>query len=559
MTLSSPNRSRRVRPEVAAIPLVLIAMFAVRAQTLASGVGGDEFSLLVMANAIREGGFPYAHFWDVRPPLAYFWGLPSACLDDAVDAVVTLRLLALFAQSVAAWLFFCLFRQQLGSLPAALGTAALLASVNMAELHDRALPNHFAMAVSIGAFASAVEGIRRNLRAMYLVSAVLAGLLPWMMVHAALGALAVALLAIPGAWSTNRRWAWSWLAVAGIPTIAVIGAYALWGPLDALMRTVLVAPIDFVAEGVARGAFSFPDLDLADASVSLELLHYVLLLVSGIVLLPGMVRRAAAESPLRQSPYLVLPSMLPWILMASIKGGATEYWIDAAPAAALLVAVAVHRAFSLRAWAAFDRFRYMRPPVLRGFVAVYLGLVLVLLTRPGDDASDDASDQSLPPAYCEAAAWWIEQLDGQRTVLDTTALCGYWMLQSNASLHPPFTFADNWFRQFGVRWMGKALAGNGSESAAAVRLAEAIGPASTAGILLADARLCDEIRERRWGDLFFQEWELAWRRNIDGFRPEKRFSTLAVFVRRDVFLGGREEWLEAEACGDGCVRAKEDR
>ena len=533
----------------------MIAAFAFRAKSLAVGVGGDEFSLVAMGGVLAEGGFPYANFWDIRPPLAYLWGLPSAYMQDAVMAISALRLLALFTQGVAAWLFFCLFSRQLGSLAAALGSITLLASANMAELHHLALPNHFVMAMSLGAFASAVEGIRRNLRTMYFLSAVLAGILPWMMVHAALAAFAVALLAILGAWPSNRRWAWSWLAVGALPTIAVVGTYALWGPLDTLVRTVLVAPIYFVTEGLAGGTSLFPDLDPAYASVSSELLHYSLLLVPGMVLLPGMIRRAVVGSPLRHSPYLVLPSMLPWVLMAPIKGGATEYWIDAAPAAALLAAVAVHRAFSVRGWAAFDRFRYMRPPVLRGFVAVYLGLVLVLLTRPGEDASD----QSLPPAYCEAAAWWIGQLDEQRTVLDTSALCGYWMLQSNASLHPPFTFTDNWFRQLDVGWIGNALAGDGSESRAADRLAAAIGPASTAAIILADARFYDEIGERRWGEAFFREWKPAWRRNVDGYSRDERFSTLAIFVRRDVFLDARDDWLEAEECGDNCIRAKAAR
>lgn len=547
-----PDSLGRVRPEIAAIPLVTFATFAIRAKSLAVGVGGDEFSLLAMAATIRDGGFPYSHFWDVRPPLAYVWGLPSVYLDDAFDAVATLRLLALFAQGVAGWLFFCLFRRQLGSLAAALGTVALLASANMAELHVLALPNHFAMVMSLGAFASAVEGTRREHRTMYLGSALLAGLLPWMMVHAALVALAVALVAIPGAWPKKRCWAWSWLAVAMSPTIAVVGVYALWGPFDTFIRTVLIAPIDYLAEGRTGGTTFFLDVDWGAPVVTRELLHYGALLLAGMVLLPGTVCRAAAGSPLRMSPFLVLPSVLPWVLMGYVKTGAPEYWIDAAPAAALLVAVAVHGAFSLKAWAAFDRFRYMRPPVLRGCVTVYLGLMLFLLTRP----EERAPDPPLPSAYCEAAAWWIARLEPERTVLDTSALCSYWMLETNASLHPPFTFADNWFRQLDRRWIGNALGEDSSEHGASDRLAVAIGPTSTAAVILADARLCDEIRERRWRDLFFREWVPAWRLNVDGYGREERFSTLAVLVRRDVFLDGRELWLEAEACGDGCVPAK---
>ena len=533
-----PGQSPRVRPEIAAIPLVVIATFAFRAKSLTVGVGGDEFSLLAMADAIREGGFPYAYFWDVRPPLAYLWGLPSAYMEDAVVAIKTLRLLALFAQGVAAWLFFCLFRRPFGSLVAGLGTVALLASANMAELHHLAVPNHFAMAMSLGAFASAVEGIRRNLRTMYMVSAVLVGLLPWMMVHAAIAAMAVAALAILGAWSKNRRWVWPWLAIAALPTIAVVGAYALWGPFDTFVRTVLVAPIDFIVEGFAKGTSFLPDRETPDASVSPEMLHYFLLLVAGMVLLPGMVRRADTGSPLRLSPYLVLPPIIPLVLMGYIKNAAPEYWIDVAPAAALLVAVAVRGAFSLRAWAALEGFRHMRPSVLRGCIAVYLGLVMVLLTGPGKEKSDPP----LPSAYCEAAAWWIDRLAPERTVLDTSALCSYWVLESNASLHPPFTFPDNWFRQLHMRWIRKALTGDDSESTAVDRLAAAIGPASTAGIILADGRIYDEIRKRHWQAQFFQEWKLVWFRNIDGYGPEDRFSTLALFVRADAYPGAGLQW-----------------
>ena len=532
------EQSRLVRPEIAAIPLIVIATFAFRAKSLTVGVGGDEFSLLAMAGVILEGKFPYAEFWDVRPPLAYLWGLSSAYMQDTVTAIKTLRLLALLAQGVAAWLFFCLFRRQLGPLAAALGAVALLASANMAELHHLAVPNHFAMAMSLGAFACAVEGLRRDLRAMYLVSALLAGSLPWMMVHTALAALAIAALAIFGAWSKNRRWILPWLAVAALPSIAVVGAYFLWGPFDTFIRTVFLAPIDFVTEGLAKGARVFPDRDTSGASVSPEMLHYVVLLVAGLALLPGLVGRASSGSTLRLSPYLVLPPVLPLVLMAYIKSAAPEYWIDAAPAAALLVAVAAHRIFTLKAWVALAGFQYLRPSVLRGCLAIYLVLVLALLTGPGNKTSEPA----LPAAYCEGAAWWLTRLGPERTVLDTSALCSYWILKSNVSLHPPFTFTDHWFRQLHMRWVGEALAGDGSEIAAVARLGAAIGPASTAGIILADGRLYDELRKRHWHAPFFRDWKLVWFRSIDGYAPENRFSTLAIFVRREDVPDAGLQW-----------------
>ena len=531
------EQSRRVRPEIAAIPLIVVVTFAFRAKSLTVGVGADEFSLVAMAGVILEGGFPYAEFWDVRPPLAYFWGLPSAYLQDTVTAITTLRLLALLAQGVAAWLFFCLFRRQLGSLAAALGVVALLASANMAELHHLAVPNHFAMAMSLGAFACVVEGLRRDLRAMYLVSALLAGLLPWMMVHTGLISFAIGWLAISGGWS-KRRWIRPWLAVAALPSLAVVVAYILWGPFDAFVRTVFLAPIDFLTEGFAKGTSFLPDREMSGASVSPEMLHYVILLVAGIALLPGLVRGTSSGSPLRLSPYLVLPPILPWILMAYIKSAAPEYWIDAAPAAALLVAVAVHRIFTSKMWDTFAGFRYFRLSVLRGCLAAYFVLVLALLTGPGKETSEP----TLPAAYCEGAAWWIERLGPERTVLDTSALCSFWILDSDASLHPPFTFTDHWFRQLHMRWVGEALAGDGSESAAEARLGAAIGPTSTAGVILADGRIYDELRKRSWHARFFRDWKLVWFRNIDGYHPENRFSTLAIFVRRDEFPEAGLQW-----------------
>ena len=74
------EKLRRVRPEIAAIPLIVVVIFAFRAKSLTVGVGGDEFSLLAMAGVILEGGFPYAEFWDVRPLLPTSGAcLPPTC------------------------------------------------------------------------------------------------------------------------------------------------------------------------------------------------------------------------------------------------------------------------------------------------------------------------------------------------------------------------------------------------------------------------------------------------------------------------------------------------
>ena len=150
-----------------------------------------------------------------------------------------------------------------------------------------------------------VEGLRRDLRAMYLASALLAGLLPWMMVHTGLAVLAIGWLAISGARS-KRRWIGSWLAVAAIPSITVFGVYLLWGPFDTFVRTVFLAPIDFVTEGFAKGTSLFPDRETSGASVTPEMLHYVVSARCGARPLAGtgargFLRIASSAQPLSRS------------------------------------------------------------------------------------------------------------------------------------------------------------------------------------------------------------------------------------------------------------------
>ena len=112
-------KRRRVRPAVAAFTGAVFT--AVLFRSFAVGVGPDEFSLLSMAVAVRNGEFPYAAHWDVRLPLAYLWALPSAYTEEAGTAVALLRLLAWAAQAGAAWIFFCLFQRSLGIAAAAIG------------------------------------------------------------------------------------------------------------------------------------------------------------------------------------------------------------------------------------------------------------------------------------------------------------------------------------------------------------------------------------------------------------------------------------------------------
>ena len=156
-------------------------------------MGPDELSLLVMAKSIIDGAFPYEVYWDVRAPLAYFIALPSALFDDAFAALATLRLLTVFVQAGATWTFFCLFRRALGAPAALIGALVLLVSTNMADLHHLAMPNHFVMGISLAAFACLVAGIRGSRLGLF-CSALLAGVLPWVMVQSGLVTLGLAAL-----------------------------------------------------------------------------------------------------------------------------------------------------------------------------------------------------------------------------------------------------------------------------------------------------------------------------------------------------------------------------
>ena len=183
----------RVRPAVAALPAALLVTLLCR--SMVHGVGADELSLLTMGQSIHAGFFPYEEYWDVRPPLAYLWALPSAYLDDATRAVAMLRLLAWLAQALAAWDLLLPVqknaRRRRSSArrirPRAGGECDATAHDGDAEqlLHD-------ALRV---AFACLVAG-RRGRPAIFVLSGLLAGLMPWVMTQAALVPLSLGLVAL---------------------------------------------------------------------------------------------------------------------------------------------------------------------------------------------------------------------------------------------------------------------------------------------------------------------------------------------------------------------------
>lgn len=543
----------RVRPAVAAFTGAVFAAFLLR--SFAVGVGPDEFSLLTMAAAVRNGDLPYAAYWDVRLPLAYLWALPSAYAEDAGTAVGLLRLLAWAALAGAAWIFFCLFQRSLGIAPAALGALALLAATNMTGLHAAALPNHFSMAMSVAAFACLLAGLRgwreqgaasgggppQRLggfrRTAYFASALLAGALPWTMAQAGLTALSLAALAVFGC--SDQRNAvrlrlgrsWPWFLVAALPSLAVVAAYFLWGPFDTFMRTVFAAPFG-VLDMRSTGGYRLPSGEQIQQVLAASpwAIAQILLLGAGAVWLAGAVRTAPLGSPLRLCLFLVAPSAAGFALMAYAKPPAPlEYWIDLAPVLALLAVVGASKVLAWPGWAKRRITQRVRPAMLRCALA---GLLAVILMLPVDPWAE-APKPPLPKSYCgDIAAYWVTRLTAQETVLDLVGICGFHLLNANAKLHPPFTFAPLWLRQFDQPWVGQALAADGSPAAAAERLRQALAPESTAALILADNQLLREIHEQGWESWFFKEWRLVWFSRLEGRDPEERLGSLAVMARR---------------------------
>lgn len=530
----------RARPAVAAFPFVVVATAILR--ELYVGVGADEFSLLVMGQVFRDGSLPYAAYWDVRPPLAYLIALPSAFAEDATRAVALLRILAWLAHALAAYLFFCLFQRGVGVLAATVGAVALLATANATDLHASALPNHFVMAMAVMAFASLVAGLRGR-RGAYLLSAVVVGVLPWMMVHTAVVAGSLALLAM---FAGPRRAAWrlAWLLAAVAPSLVVTGAYWCQGPFDVFLRTVFQAPFA-VAEMRGRG-YDFFSADalwrlLADAPWAVA---YVAVLAVGAACLPAACRGAAAGSALRFAPMLVVPLVVGFGMMAYAKPPAPpEYWVEVAPVVGLLAAVAVAKLLGVGVWNRMARPR-LSPGVLRAGLGALFGLLFALPVDPWREARPP-----LPATYCkDAASRWLTRLRAQDSVLDFAGVCGYHILRQGARSHPPFTFPPMWLRMLDQPWIGNALAGDGSTAAAEARLRAALGlPTSAAAaqggaaaLVLADNRLLHHIRVRGWTQELHHRWRLAWfhrlpdlQRNVETNPQDAPFASLAILVRRD--------------------------
>ena len=531
----SQLRSHRVRPTVAAFSLAVVATLLLR--QFWAGVGADEFSLLRMAEVARGGEFPYSDYWDVRPPLAYLWGLPSAFLEDAGISVALLRILAWFAHAVAGYAFFCLFQRRLGVAAAGVGTIALLATANATDLLAAALPNHFSMATAVVAFALLLLGIRGR-RAAHLLSALLVGALPWMMVHSALVASALGALAM---FAGPRRL--GWLLAAAAPSAVVVGAYWLCGPFDTFARTVFGTPL---------GVFAMRD-DGGYAFFSTTVVWQVLarapwvviwcaLLIAGAAAFPSACRAAGAASALRLAPYLAAPLAAGFLIMAYAKPPAPpEYWVDMAPVVGLLVAVATAKLLDAPLLRRLAKRLRLSPMQSRAALAMVLSVAVALPVDPWRE-----TPATLPTEFCkDVATRWFLRLRPGDTVLDFTGLCGFHILEHQVAVQPPFVFAPMWWRQFDQPWVGQALEGDGSPAAANARLKRALGledasPVATA-LILADNRILSVIRAQGLEKAFRRHWRLVWFRRLTGADDsaeatgppnEKLFSRFAVLVRR---------------------------
>ena len=529
---ADPTRSNRVRLVAVAI---LLAVATLPLRQFWIGVGADEFSLLRMAEVLRSGEFPYAEYWDVRPPLAYLWGLPSAFIEDAGASVALLRVFAWLAHVAAGWAFFCLFQRELGVWAAGVGTVGLVATANATTLHAVPTPNHFAMAMAVVAFALLVSGIRGR-RVAHLLSALLVGALPWVMVHTALASVALAALAM---FAGPRRPLWALVALA--PSAAVVGTYWLWGPFDALFRTVFAAPFEMLAtrNGGDYAFFQTTTLWMVWARAPWAAV-WLLVMIAGAAAFPSAWRAADGASALRRAPHLVAPLAAGFAIMVYAKPPApAEYWVDMAPAVGLMAAVATTRLLNAPLAARLAERVRVSPQGGRAALTVAIGAVVALPVDPWRE-----TPTAVPTGFCREAAPWLKRLRPSDTVLDFTGLCGFAILEKGAVVQPPFTFAPLWWRQFERPWVGGALDGDDGPAAATTRLRRALalgdGSAAPTALVLADNRILAVIRERGLEQDFHRRWRTVWFRRIAGADipdaatgvDERVITRLAIFARR---------------------------
>lgn len=510
------------RPEFTAAPIAILAAFVFRAESFGRSMGPDELSLLLMARSILDGAFPYEIYWDVRAPLSYLIALPSAVFSDGFAALATLRLLTVFVHAGAAWTFFCLFWRTLGIPAALMGALVLLVSANLADLHQLAMPNHFVMGMSLAAFACLVSGIRGS-RSCFCISALLAGALPWVMVQSALVSLGLAALAMLSVARPSPRLAWA--SIALLPSVVTVGAFYFCGPFDTFVATVFLAPYELIAGAIGNVP---PSHWLAASKLPGSVpWTFALVLLVGAACFPIAAKKARTGSTLRYAGFLVVPAIVGFLATALTRPfPSAEYFIEAAPAAALFSSIVASELWRWRLWA-------MSPRVPPGTVrAIAVGSLGVVMAFPSDPWAKNVQVQTpLPLAYCNTALHWAERLGPRQTVLDLSGVCGVRIFDSGKTVHPPFTYAGNWFRS-GTPWVGNADGGGVAQGGEVDQLAEALSRDSRAGVIVANGLLLDEVEQRGWETSFYDEWRLVWYRNVPG--QDAGFDRLAVFVRADM-------------------------
>lgn len=518
------------RAAFVALPLTVLAAFLFRAESFGTSMGPDELSLFIMAWAMVDGIFPYDVYWDVRAPLAYLIALPSALLTDAFAGLAVLRLLTVLVHAGAAWTFFCLFRRSLGIPGTVIGVLVLLITANMVELHHLAMPNHFVMGMSLVAFACLVAGLRGR-RGCFLLSALLAGALPWVMVQSGLVTLGLTALVLLESSLLRRRERATWVAIAACPSVVIVGVFFFFGPFGTFIRTIFLAPLGVVEEGMG-GSWTISNRPGPVPWLGV----YVFATMIGALQFPGLVRRAPLGSPIRYASFLVVPSVVGLGLMSFTRIlPPLDYVIEAAPAAALFAAVAASRLWNWAGWASLGTFVRTCPTVLRMAAAACLGVAISFPIGPWDQKTVSGVPKTpLPVAYCDSAAHWATRLRPRQTILDLAGICGLKLLETGKAFEPPFTYAGNWFRP-GTRWIGRALSGDGSEANAVTRLRTALSDKSNAGVIVANRWLLEEVERRGWQSFFHSQWRLVWHRHVPG-HEEWGFDQLAVFVRSDMHM-----------------------
>ena len=211
-----------------------------------------------------------------------------------------------------------------------------------------------------------------------------------------------------------------------------------------------------------------------------------------------------------------MPVLIGFFLMALIRPlPSLDYFVEAAPAAALFAAIVASKLWRWRLW---DRLRAsprISPTTLRLIAVACLGVTMALPFVPWQKKG--VAQSPLPTAYCDSAAHWIDLLGPGQTVLDLSGICGLRIFDTGKPLHPPFTYAGNWFRPK-TPWVGNAVSGDSSEATAIGRLRKALARGSDAGVVVANGSLLREVEERGWESFFYDEWRLG----VVSIRPGTR-------------------------------------